>query len=73
MKILDPKLPGVSSETFAKEFTAETQKLSQLTHRNLLKLIDAGELESDGKRSPYYITDLVHPRPGEQKALRGRQ
>jgi len=69
MKVLDPKLPGVTLRTFTTEFAAERQKLSQLTHRNLVKLIDADELTADGRRLPYYITDLVHPREGEQRAL----
>src|SRR5947207_486379 len=59
MKVLDPKLPGVPRETFAREFTAERQKLSQLTHRNLVKLIDAGDFDMDGEAFPYYVTDLV--------------
>jgi serine/threonine protein kinase len=69
MKVLDPKLPDIKPETFAREFAAEQQKLSQLTHRNLVKLIDAGDFEYNGKRFPYYITDLVHPRKGEDQAF----
>jgi len=65
MKILAPKLQEVPLATFTKEFVAEREKLSQLTHRNLVKLIDAGEYNS----LPYYITDLVHPRDGEDAAL----
>jgi|GEM_PF-3664400 len=69
MKVLDPKIAGVSNKTFAREFAAEKKKLSQLTHRNLLKLIDAGEFTYEKETRPFYIADLVHPRKGEEHAL----
>ncbi|MBZ5658705.1 MAG: protein kinase [Acidobacteriia bacterium] len=62
MKVLDPKLSSVSAEAFRREFAAERQKLSLLTHKNLVKLIDAGDFDDRGTRHPYYVTDLVHPR-----------
>jgi HD superfamily phosphohydrolase len=65
MKVLDPKLTEVPEEAFRREFRSEIEMLSQLTHRNLVKLIDAGEHGG----LPYYITDLVHPREGEHEAL----
>src|SRR5262249_8703143 len=69
IKFLDPKLTQVPVETFAREFAAEREKLSQLTHRNLVKLIDAGEFDKDGAIYPFYVTDLVHPPKGEDTAL----
>jgi HD superfamily phosphohydrolase len=69
IKFLDPKLVDVPEEVFAREFAAELKKLSQLTHRNLVKLIDAGEYEKDGKTYPYYVTDLIHPPAGSDTAL----
>lgn len=69
IKFLDPKLKQVPVETFAREFAAEREKLSQLTHRNLVKLIDAGEFEKGDDTYPFYVTDLVHPPQGEDTAL----
>jgi len=69
MKILDPKLETVKQERFRKGFREEIQKLSQLTHRNLVKLIDARESEMDGQPLLYYVMDLVHPRPREKSPL----
>jgi uncharacterized protein len=69
-KILNPKLPGVSDEAFSKGFSDERRKLSLLTHKNLVKLIDAGDYEAEpGKKVPYYVTDLVRPPEGKEHAF----
>ncbi len=69
MKFLDPKLPGVSPTTFKREFLAERSKLSRLTHKNIVKLIDADKYEPKaGEVYPFYVTDLVQPPAGEKKA-----
>jgi serine/threonine protein kinase len=72
MKVLDPKkvTTKAGQKEFREGFLNEIRKLSPLTHRNLIKLIDAGEHRSKrGSREKllYYVMDLVHP-PKRQKS-----
>jgi HD superfamily phosphohydrolase len=70
MKVLDPKLPGVQREIVLRQFRAEIRKLSQLTHRNLVKLIDADSIEPSGEEPLcYYVMDLVRPPEGRDTPL----
>ncbi|HEY5809300.1 MAG TPA: serine/threonine-protein kinase [Povalibacter sp.] len=45
---------------------AERQILASLNHQNIAKLLDAGEIEEDGR--PYLIMEYVHGRPVDQYA-----
>jgi len=69
MKVLDPKLDNIKREVVLREFRGEIQKLSQLTHRNLVKLIDADSVEPCGEEPLYYVMDLVRPPQGLDRPL----
>lgn len=71
LKILDPKPPFSLDEKAVRGFTAEIKLLSRLTHRNVLKLFDAGPYTAGpgAPSTPYYVMELVHPPPGKDHPL----
>ena len=72
LKIFDPKLAGVPRENLERTFKNEISLLRQLgriTHRNVVKILDAGSVTVDDKVAPYYVMDLVRPSPALRHAL----
>lgn len=58
VKILDPMRPDYEDE-FAKTFEQEVKHLSQLTHRNIIKILDYQTLELKGREYPFFVMEFV--------------
>ncbi len=69
MKILDPKKQEIPHEEFERTFSKEIKLLTELTHRNVVKIMDAGKILYDGKNQPCYVMDLVHTPEGADGPL----
>ena len=66
LKLLDPSFREVQIDLFEKTFEDEIRLLSALTHRNIVKILDYGSFDYEGKFDRYYIMEFIQ---GKEKAL----
>ncbi len=58
LKVLDPEPIGVQRDLFERTFAEEIKILSGLTHKNVVKIIDAASTELGGQRR-YFVMEYV--------------
>ncbi|MCH7903808.1 MAG: protein kinase [Armatimonadetes bacterium] len=60
---------GPRAKTFDRTFENEIRLLSSITHRNVVKIVDAGEVEHAGKIRPFYVMELMPSADGDEPTL----
>lgn len=72
LKVLDPErelVDRIGKEAFRKTFQEEIKLLSEITHRNIVKILDAGLTGETGSESPYYVMELVQAPAGREQPI----